>query len=510
MSGTYAVSKLRRSVLHLIGGRAVQALCRMLLVLVVIRLISAEDFGAYMLAVGLSEMLLQIFSLGILPVGQRFLPQIVDTATSSDLRRFMGGISAVQLVVLILITWGIWSLWDVLLPLVGFDAEQVERTRPAVWLMLFVPAFRFVVDLLEALLEQGKAQTVRALMPLGRLISIGVLILLGAEVDLVRLLYIDSGVTVLCLLIAWAFMFGTLRTIGSPVTPKPLPVRAMIRHAWHMSAVDLMGSASAPGAIRIVLASALSLVDSGLFAFLQSMQRLVGRYLPSVLLRGLVRPMMISRLGEKNGLQLMESATALLLKSNLLIIVACVVVVVFSGDWIVNLASGGRFPQAGDTLLLMVALLGITSQRLVLEMLMQILNQTHILRLTAVLAPLALLLVYLVADYGLNVACVVATSGVAVANIICMARLRSVTGQFKLDWRGTTQIVMAAVTAAAFGLLVQRTFGMWAGMCIAGLLLVLLMAAIKPFRFCELRLVDRGIGPRTSRILTPFVRTATP
>jgi hypothetical protein len=305
-------------------------------------------------------------------------------------------------------------------------------------------------------------------------------------------------------------MVGTLRGIASPIAPQPLPVRAMRRHAWHMLTVDFMGSASAPGAIRIVIANALSIVDSGLFAFLQSMTRLVGRYLPSVLLRGLVRPMMISRVGKKNGLQLLDSATALLLKFNLLIIVAGAMLIAFGGDWIVNLASGGRFPNAGDTLLLMVVILGVTSQRLVLEMLMQILNQTHILRATAVLAPLSLALVWLVADYGLNIACLVSASGVAVANIICMTRLRRISGLFRSNWRGNVRIALAASIAAVCGYFIQATVGMWFAMLVASLLLGLLLAAVKPFQLSELQLVDRGIGGFIKRILTPFARMATP
>ncbi len=506
----YGVAKFRRSMLHLIAGRAAQALCRMVLLLVVVRLLSAEDFGAYMLAVGVSEMLLQTFSLGILPVGQRFLPQLVDTAKPSDLRRFLRGISTLQFAILLLVTSAIWYYWDTLLPLVGFDAEQTERSRPAVWMLLFVPAFRFVADLLEALLEQGKAQAARALMLLGRLAGIGVLLLVGTEIGLVEILYIDGGITVICLIVAWLFMAGTLRGIAPPSEPKPLPVRTMMRHAWHMASVDFLGSASAPGAIRVAIASALSLSDSGLFAFLQSMQRLVGRYLPSVLLRGLVRPMLIARVHKKNGPKLIETVTGLLLKLNLLIIVAGVVVVYFAGDWIVNVASGGRFPQSGETLLLMVALLGITSQRLVLEMLLQIMNQTYVLRATAILAPLALALVWLVADYGLNVAVVVSASGVALANVICIVQLRRITGQFSSDWRGNAYIMMAAATAVVLGYFVQAPFGMWAGMATAGVLLVLFLAAVKPFRLSELRLIDRGVGSFTTRILTPFARMAMP
>lgn len=510
MSRTYALAKLRRSTLHLFAGRIAQALCRMLLLLVVIRLIPAGDFGAYMLAVGVSEMLLQTFSLGILPVGQRFLPQLVDTATPSDLRRFLISISTLQLLVLALVTFVIWYYWDTLLPLVGFDATQIERSRPAIWLLLLVPAFRFVADLLEALLEQGRAQAARALMPLGRLAGISALFLVGAEIGLEEILYIDGGVTLLCLVLGWVFMGDSLRCVAAPAEPKPLPVRAMVRHAWHMLSVDFMGSASAPGAIRIVLANALSLSESGLFAFLQSLQRMIGRYLPSVLLRGLVRPMMISRVARKNGLQIVETATALLLKLNLLIVVSGVVVIFFAGDLIVSWASGGKFPNAGNVLLLMVAFLGVTSQRLVMEMLLQIMNLTHILRISAILAPLSLAIVWLLADYGLVAAVIISGSGVALANAICIVQLRKVTGEFSSDWRGNASIVAAAGVAAVLGYSLQPRLGMWVGLIISGFLLLLLLAAIKPFRASELRIMDRGIGSFPSRVLTPFARMVLP
>lgn len=508
-SGHYDGAKLRRALLHFLGGRAVQALARAALILLVVRLLAPEDYGAYMLVVGVAEMLLQTFSLGILPVGQRFLPQLVDSASGRDLRRFMLGISLLQLLVLCLVASLCWRYWEDVLPFLGFDAEQIERSRPAVWLLILIPAFRFVADLLEALLAQGKAQTARALMPLGRLLGIGALLVAGAEISLERILWIDGAATVLCLLLAWVFMIRTLGQIGTPAAPRPLPVRAMLRHAWHMSAVDLMGSASAPGAMRVVLAGTLGIAESGLFAFLQSLERLVSRYLPSVLLRGLVRPMMISRIGLEHGTQLMERGAALLRKSNLVVIAAGAMVIFFGGDRIVDIASGGRFPAAGDTLLLMLLVLAITSQRMVLEMLMQVLDQTRVLRLTALLAPLTLAFVWLSADYGLNVAIVVSASGTAIANLVITARLRAVTGFFRADWRGTAGVVLPAVLAALSGYALQGLLGIWGAVLAAAVVMISLLAAAKPFCDGELQLVQRGAGGLVSRVLGPFSREAT-
>lgn len=506
----YGAAKLRRALLHFLGGRAVQALARAALLLLVVRLLAPEDYGAYMLAIGVAEMLLQTFSFGILPVGQRFLPQLVDSASARDVRRFMVGISLVQLTVLCAVASLCWAYWDDVLPLVGFDAAQIERSRPAVWLLILIPAFRFVADLLEALLAQGRAQMARVFMPLGRLAGICVLLLLGTEISLERILWIDGAVTLFCLLLAWVFMVRTLGQLNTPDVPQPLPVRAMLRHAWHMSAVDFLGSASAPGAMRVVLAGTLGIAESGLFAFLQSLSRLVSRYLPSVLLRGLVRPMMISRIGREHGTQLMERGAALLRKTNLLVIAGGAMVIFFGGDRIVGIASGGRFPDAGDTLLLMLLVLAISSQRLVLEMLMQILDQTHVLRLTALLAPLALTLVWLTADYGLNVAILASVSGTAIANLVVTARLRSVTGFFRPDWRGTASVVLPALVAALFGYAVQEYLGTWGAALAAGVVMIALLAAAKPFCDNELQLVQRGAGGLVKRVLGPFAREATP
>ena len=43
-----------------------------------------------------------------------------------------------------------------------------------------------------------------------------------------------------------------------------------------------------------MLANSLGLAETGLFSFLQSIERLVKRYLPATLLRNLIRPMLIS------------------------------------------------------------------------------------------------------------------------------------------------------------------------------------------------------------------------
>ena len=61
-----------------------------MLVLALVRILPVEDYGAYMLIVGTAEMLLQVGSFGILPLVQRYLPQMLTTLPLARLYRFVG------------------------------------------------------------------------------------------------------------------------------------------------------------------------------------------------------------------------------------------------------------------------------------------------------------------------------------------------------------------------------------------------------------------------------------
>lgn len=506
MSRAYPVEKLRRALLHLIGGRAVHALARAALVLMVVRLLPVEDYGAYMLIFGFAEMLLQLCSFGILPVAQRFLPQVVETATTRDTYRFVVGITLLQLLTLSLVCATIWWLWDRLLPYFDFSAQQIEASRVGVLLLFLMPAFRFTNELLDALLEQGRSQIAGALVPLGRMTGILVLLAAGTEITIGRILLLDSGVVLACLILAWLLTAGSLRKLEDPADPKPLPVRAMARHAWHMAAVQVMGSAYAPGALRMVLAGSLGIVEAGLFAFLQSLQRLIGRYLPSVLLRNLLRPMLISRVAGARGMDYVEQGSGLLLKSNLIMVTGAAMVAFIAGERLVELASGGRFVDTGHSLVLIFLVLAVSSTRLIVEMLLQVLDQTRVLRATSLLLPLTLGFVWLAAPYGLNAAIAASALGTALSNTVGMWRLRAVTGRFRMDWWGVGSVVLPAAVAGLLGRALHDLIGPWLAIAVASMVMALLLFAAKPFASMELQMADRGLGNLARRALQPFSR----
>lgn len=500
-SHPYGVARFRRAIYQMIGGRITQAAGNAILLLVLVRLLPVTDYGAYMLLIGLSEMMWHLASFGILSVGQRYLPQMISTLSISKLHRFVLTLALLQMGILSVVTFGLWKYWPVVSPWMGMSTVQAMATKSGLLLFFLVPAFRFISDMQESLLEQGKAQIARALMPIGHVAVIGLLTAFGVSLNLSNIIMLYVAVTAFCLVLSWILLHHSLGSLHNSNADGEIPVREMLHFAWHMAFVDLNGSTASPGAIRLALAHSLGVYESGLFSFLQSLRRLVERYMPSTLLRGIIRPVLLARAYAPGGMSVVEAGTGFLMKINLLIIAAGSVVIAVGGDELVSWISGGKFPHAGLTLLLMFLALAVTSQRSIIEMLMQITGHTATLRATSLLQPAALLVLWLYAGHGLNVAVLIIAGGTAISNWIAMFVLIRSTGGYHMDWRGLMATVVPAGLVIGSGILLRSIVHPVAATAISLVLFALLLWVVKPFNSQEFGIVERAVGRRAAALM---------
>lgn len=500
--GAYSVDRFRRAAVQLVGGRMAQAAARVVLVLAVVRVLPVEDYGAYMLIVGTAEMMLQVGSFGILPLAQRYLPQMLTTLPLRRLYGFVAFLVAAQLAVFAVIAGLIATFWDVVTPVFSMTPAQTEATRVAAWMFLVLPAFRFTAELLESML--GFGQIARAVMVITRASAVLLLILVMPVVHLRDVLLVDMLATAACVLFVLGRIRSNLRALHAPGAEGSLPVAEMWRFVRHMAFVGPMSATANPGAVRLVLANGLGLAESGLFAFLQTLERLVSRYLPATLLKNLIRPVLISRYVGRGNSELLSAGTGLLLKSNMLAVIGGLVVIAVCGDQVVSLMSGGKFTGAGLTLLLLYVNMIATSQRGVQEMVMQITGHTRLLWITSLVSPVALLMIWLFAGYGLNVAVLIMTAGSMTANWLAAGVLQSRTDWFRVDWRGMAAIFLPGLAAAVVGFLLTG----WTRPLVAGAFalaaFVMFLRIGRPFNGGEVGAVERVVGRRAVRLLRGF------
>ena len=188
----------------------------------------------------------------------------------------------------------------------------------------------------------------------------------------------------------------------------------------------------------------------------------------------------------------------------MLAVIGGLVVIAVCGDQIVTLMSGGKFTGAGVTLLLLYVNMIATSQRGVQEMVMQITGHTRALWITSVVAPIALLLIWLCAGFGLNVAVLIMTAGSLTANWLAAGVLQAKTDWFRVDWRGMTAIFLPGLLAAVAGVLLTG----WTPPLVAGaaalVLFVMLLRIGRPFNDLEIGAVERVVGGRALKLLRGF------
>jgi hypothetical protein len=148
--------------------------------------------------------------------------------------------------------------------------------------------------------------------------------------------------------------------------------------------------------------------------------------------------------------------------------------------------------------------LAITAQRSVIEMVMQITGNTATLRATSVIAPIALLAVWSLADWGLNVAVLIIFFATAVSNWIAISVLIRSNAEFNVDWRGLSAVSVPAVLVIVLGMLMKVEMSALLVASVAMCLFLLSLWLSKPFNDQELTIVRRVAGVKMARLMGLF------
>ena len=493
-SDLYSGKRFRRAILHFLLGRTAQALASLMLTLWLVRLLIPTDYGIYMVLWGMVEMMVPLSSLGMLEAVRRFLPELATRGAPGALTWFVRWMTLIRLIIMVLWAMLIAIFWPVIAAWMGFSVPQQDATILGVGLIITVIGFRYASEMLECLLEQRWSQLVHALMPLGRLAGLAILVTTVGDLALEWLLWIDLIVSLCCFLLAEFFLMQKLHSLPGTGDLR-VNVREVANFAWHMAGANLLRVIANPGAMRILVARTLGLEAAGMFAFLQQLLMIVGRYLPAKLLANVIRPMLISRyLAGEIGV--VKQGMALLWKSNLLIIAACMVTISVAGDALITVASSGRFVDAGMVMLIMLLGLGAASQGQLVTMVMQIFPYTRQLKHFSLLSVLTPLAVIAGSHWGLiGVASGIVLS-VWLSNSLILLWLNRQAGSMELDWLGILRGLGLAISLAFVGWIIEFKFGPWEALALVLLVYIPGMMLVKPLNKLDMALLERGLRQR--------------
>jgi len=498
----YSGKRFRQAIQHFLLGRTAQAIASFILTLCLVRLLIPADYGIYMVLWGMVEMMVPLSSLGMREAVRRFLPELAARGAPGALICFVRWMTLIRFAILAAWAILITIFWSDITAWMGFSVPQQDATFLAIGLIITVVSFRYASEMLEGLLEQRWSQLVHIFMPLGRLAGLVVLAVVD-NLTLERLLWVDLIVSLNCFLLAEFFLIRKLHNMPSTGDFR-IDARKVAGFSWHMTGVNLLNAISSPGAIRILVARTLGLEAAGMYAFLQQLLFIFGRYLPANLLVNIIRPMLISRYmaGETKTV---KQGMALLWKSNLLIIAAILTVTSVAGDVLIELASSGRFTDAGMLMIIMLLGLGATSQGQLINEFMQIFLYTRQLKYFSLLSVLTPLAAFAGSGWGL----LGVTSGIMLSlwlkNSLTLLWLNRQAGRIELDWISIIRGLGLAVLLATIGWMVEREIGPWWALVFLLIAYIPGLMLIKPLNQFDMALLNLGLRYR-ARFLTPFAR----
>ncbi len=501
-SNLYSGKRFRLAVVHFLLGRTAQGIASFIFTLWLVRELIPADYGVYMVLWGMVDMMMPLSSLGMLEAVRRFLPELATRGAPGVLMWFVRWMMLIRFAILLAWVALIFTFWSDIASWMGFDAEQQETTKLAAWLIVTVISFRYASEMLECLLEQRWSQLMYAFMPLGRLSGLAILVFTD-NLTLDRLICIDLSVSCVCFLLTEFILIRKLRSITGTGDYR-VSVREIFVFSWDMAGVNLLRAIASAGSLRILVARTLGLEAAGMFAFLQQLLMVFGRYLPANLLANIIRPMLISRYvaGE---VEMVKQGMALLWKSNLMIICAIMSVMCVAGDAVIGVISSERFQDAGLLMMIMLLGLGATSQGQLVVMIMQIFLYTRQLSYFSVLSIFTPLAVIAGSAWGL----LGVASGIAISvwfmNSLILNWLNRQTGRIELDWSSVAKGVLLAVVTSFIGLVIKYQFGTWWALACVLAVYGPGLFLIKPLNQFDMVLLNLGLRHR-ARFLTPFAR----
>lgn len=463
----YGKDRIKKGLLHFLLGKAFSSLASFFAMILVIRSLSVEDFGAYSVLIAFVEILTALSGFGFAHVLMRYVPELYLQHFRLALRGLI--ISAVTWRSCLLVTASILAFIfsENLVPLVGLS-NQVLAFEVFLLVVVLRSTTYFLSQILESTLHQGPNQLAFSIGALSRLLGMGYLLLHG-RTDLLDVIWVEAlsdGLSLLVVFIGVLLVVGQQNKTDSHEGDRnwlhdnfsKLARFAMSGYAQNLAILPYGGPSN-----RLLAGHFLGSVPLANFGIAQSLYEYVKRYLPAQLLIGMIRPIVIARYCESRDFSVAANICNRVFQINILLIGWIFSMLIASGVEVFQWISAGKYGLNAAILFgLMLAVLLLETQRQQLELLCQTVEQyKQLIPSNFLLSSSLLLSILLIPFYGAIAIPVVSILGLIVANFFVKWRLKLNGYIFRHDWPFTIKIIVLVLVSGGFGYVVKNIGMPW-------------------------------------------------
>lgn len=341
----YSSSKIRKSLAHFALGKGVGAIIGILWLLIFVRVLSAGEYGIYVGFYAYLELFIMFSNLGLTPIAERFVPEFRTQNNEPKLRNLILKLVSLRIITVLILATGMSMLAQWTAPMLGFTVA------PHIFIMFHIivaieSISRYVEAIFDSLLLQGRTQISVFLRTGFRLIVLITVLAFGQSITLGYWINLEAMAIGASLAITLGLFWFTLSGLNyaKHVSVKVLP---LLTFAAPFFGSQILGTIIGLSVVQLLVLKTVGAEASAVFSFCVSLATMLQRYLPSYLLVGMVRPLIISSANDVNGDIRLQRIISIVLKLNAVLVGFALSISLTVGDQLVSLLSGGKFLSGG-------------------------------------------------------------------------------------------------------------------------------------------------------------------
>ncbi|PPD01208.1 MAG: hypothetical protein CTY35_01260 [Methylotenera sp.] len=497
----YSAYQVRQSLIHFIFGKGATAIIGVALLLLVVRALPVNEYGVYIALLAVLEITQLASNLGVFAAAYRYVPELRSKNQGAALHGLLLRLSAFRLLTLIVAVAVMVLLSKPMVELLNVKAY--EPVFVLYGLVIISEGFARYLDILfDSLLLQKYSQI--AVLVRNGLRLVGLALLMAnvvGDVSLINWVKVELWASSIGAISSVLMLFNyslSLKRKSPGLKDKNTRLGRYFSFVGPSYLAQLVGLVYGPETTKLILTKVAGVLHVGAFGFAASFTAMLQRYLPVFLLLGLVRPLFVSTHDLVDRHKRLNQLSNIVLKLNLFVLFPLIAFMVSSGDSLANLLSGGKFPEAGNYLVILMVLLVFQTWHAVLSLVTLALEDGTSGLYGTLFGLLGLISgVVFLPQFGAYSLCV----GLVVSEVMwCGYVLNSLDKKglnVKNDWLGIGKIFIFSLIGLLMAKLIKQLFEMpqFVAICmdmiVVGIVFTFLAYLIKPFTNDERNLINK-------------------
>lgn len=438
----YSRESVRTGVLHYLLGRGMSALAGFLTVILLVRHMETHAYAAYAAILGLVTLAGMAAGLGMERALARYIPEGRLHHPASALAAFIDTVSLLRLGAMLLIVGMLYLAWPWLLaqfPGIGLDGDFPLA------LALLLPGtsmFQLFSAVLQALVQQRMLTRVMVVQWGGRLLFILFLAFHLESISLSQALWLmaipDCLGTLILLLVIRRHLAALPAPAVAPASGESWPSWPQARRlAFDNYGYNLVAALPQGSSMIILAAAFLAAPFVAAYGFFISLLERCKQYLPLQFMLNLAEPVLIAGYVKDRDFDKLCHHNRLLYKFNLLFLMPGLAWIAAIAPQLTALLTGGKYAGESWILPVLILQLALGSHATVLQIIINAVGKSEVLRLSGFSALAAMLIAVAATLAGGQAVYLVLAPLVyeVINNGVAIAALRSRGFRYQLQWR---------------------------------------------------------------------------